>query len=60
MLQKPIINMEPATGKMDNCYQLAHAYVPYQVLGEVYSPSEALCKGTLFPRLYMPYQYERS
>lgn len=57
MPQKPY--MDIMNGKMETHFQLAHAYVPFQVLGEVFSPSEALCKGTLFPKLYMPYQYQR-
>ena len=36
--------------------KLAHAYVPYQVMNKVFSSKEALCKGTLFPELYMPYE----
>lgn len=35
--------------------RLAQAYVPIQVLNQVYSQSEALRRGTLFPELYMPY-----
>ncbi len=34
---------------------LARAYVPFQRINQVFSPSEALMKGTLFPELYMPY-----
>ena len=34
---------------------LARAYVPFQIMGTVYSPREALKKGTLFPELYKPY-----
>lgn len=60
MLQKPYFNaMDYGNNKMDTHFKLAHAYIPFQVLGEVFSPSEALCKGTLFPKLNMPYQYER-
>jgi hypothetical protein len=33
----------------------AHAYVPYQTLSTVYSPSVGLCKGTIFPELDAPY-----
>lgn len=47
---------------MNRCYYerektmlLARAYVPFQRLKQVYSPSEALKRGTLFPELYMPY-----
>ena len=35
---------------------LARAYVPFQIMNQVYSPSEALEKGTLFPELYRPYK----
>lgn len=35
-------------------FRLAHAYVPWQFINGVYSPSEALCHGTLFPELHMP------
>lgn len=38
---------------------LARAYVPFQRLHQVYTPSEALEKGTLFPELYMPYDEEK-
>lgn len=37
-------------------YRLARAYVPYQKMCKVYDPKEALCKGTIFPELYMPYE----
>lgn len=33
---------------------LARACVPMQIMNEVYSPKEALKKGTLFPELYDP------
>lgn len=35
--------------------QLAVAYVPWQNYGAIFSPEEALEKGTLFPDLYRPY-----
>jgi hypothetical protein len=38
---------------------LARAYVPFQRLHQVYTPSEALEKGTLFPELYMSYDEEK-
>ncbi len=38
---------------------LARAYVPFQIMNQVYSPSEALEKGTLFPELYRPYMVSR-
>lgn len=34
---------------------LAMAYVPFQQWGQVYDDSEALCKGTLFPELDLPF-----
>ncbi|NLY54887.1 MAG: spore coat associated protein CotJA [Firmicutes bacterium] len=36
--------------------QLGRAYVPFQVLGEMFTPEQALMKGTLFPDLYRPYK----
>ena len=37
--------------------RLAFSYVPYQKkLGEMYSKSEALNKGTLFKDLYWPFE----
>ncbi len=39
-----------------NEYRLARAYVPFQIMNQVFSPDEALRKGTLFPELYMPYR----
>lgn len=66
MPQKSYSNMDYSAkpnmdynAKMDTHFQLAHAYIPFQVLSDVYGPTEALCKGTLFPKLNMPYQYER-
>ncbi len=44
---------------MPDNFQLARAYVPFQIMNKVYTPREALCKGTLFPELYMPYVEER-
>ena len=35
-------------------FRLAHAYVPWQYYNAIYSPAEALEKGTLFPELCMP------
>jgi len=35
--------------------QLAHAYVPWQYLGQIFSPAEGLAKGTIFPELVSPY-----
>ncbi|MGI6588119.1 MAG: spore coat associated protein CotJA [Peptococcia bacterium] len=35
-------------------FRLAHSYVPWQYYNIVFSPEEALHKGTLFPELCMP------
>jgi len=35
--------------------QLAHAYVPWQYMGRVFSPAEALAHGTIFPELVSRY-----
>ena len=35
--------------------RLAMAYVPFQILCELFKPLEALNKGTAFPELYSPY-----
>jgi hypothetical protein len=52
---------------MDNCIpqetvikniRLAAAYVPYQKLCTLFSPLEALKRGTAFPELYSPYDGE--
>lgn len=37
---------------------LARACVPFQIMNQVFSPREALKKGTLFPELYQPYIIE--
>ena len=38
----------------------ATAVVYYQRKNEdMYEPAEALCKGTIYPSLYMPYTYWR-
>lgn len=36
-------------------FQLAEAYVPYQVLCKVYEPMKGLMNGTIFPELNKPY-----
>lgn len=38
--------------------ELARACIPFQIMEEVYSKSEALKKGTLFPELYKPYHMD--
>jgi hypothetical protein len=46
---------KPGVSTQDFEFQLAHAYVPWQNMGQVFSPAEALAYGTLFPELVMPY-----
>lgn len=36
--------------------RLAQAYVPWQQIGQVFSPAEALAHGTVFPELVSPYK----
>lgn len=43
----------------DPKYKLAHAYVPFQRLGEIYDCKKALCRGTIFPQLDMPYEIKK-
>ena len=38
--------------------QLARAYIPFQTLGELFTPECALLHGTAFLNLYQPYEYE--
>ncbi len=40
--------------------QLARAYVPFQIMNQIFSPEEAFRKGTLFPELYEPYMTGRN
>lgn len=35
--------------------KLARAYIPIQRYGQLFSPQEALMKGTLFPELWSQY-----
>ena len=35
---------------------LAMAYVPIQSWGDTYPPARALCRGTLFPQLDLPFE----
>lgn len=35
--------------------QYAYAYIKFQNTAELYSPENALCAGTVFPVLNMPY-----
>ena len=38
--------------------RLAAAYVPYQYICTLFTPFEALRRGTAFPELYSPYKGE--
>ncbi len=40
--------------------ELARAYIPFQMMNQVFSPNEALRKGTLFPELYRPYRLKEN
>ena len=53
------VNKEPdvKASSLMASVKLAQAYVPWQRYGAIYSPQEALEKGTLFPDLYRPYPY---
>jgi hypothetical protein len=39
--------------------ELAHAYVPFEIMCSTFMPLEALKKGTAFPPLYNVYGWER-
>ncbi|MBC8591532.1 spore coat associated protein CotJA [Wansuia hejianensis] len=41
--------------EQDHKMKLARAYIKFQIMNQVFSPGEALKKGTLFPELYRPY-----
>lgn len=47
--------MQPLQGSMPENPVLAMAYVPFQMLTEIYEPEEALNAGTLFPALDKPF-----
>lgn len=47
--------MNRARHAIDSEYPIAMAYVPWQRWGEVYEPEKALCRGTLFPALDLPF-----
>ena len=51
----PNAPQKPDSQLQDFEFQLAHAYVPWQNINQVFSPAEALAHGTLFPELVMPY-----
>ncbi|NNU75325.1 spore coat associated protein CotJA [Clostridium estertheticum] len=60
-------NKLPKSSASNNCVpqetiikhvRLAAAYVPYQKLCTIFSPLEALKRGTAFPELYSPYDGE--
>jgi len=52
----PNTPQKPGSPLEDFEFQLAHAYVPWQNMVQVFSPAEALSHGTLFPELVMPYK----
>ena len=58
-MKKEYMILDDRYGRNDFELRLAQAYIPSQILGEIYSPREALCNGTLFPELFMPYQIRR-
>lgn len=47
--------MSMNTEDMMSQLRLARVYVPIQQFGAVYSPMQALRRGTLFPDLDIPY-----
>ncbi|HEY8889366.1 MAG TPA: spore coat associated protein CotJA [Clostridium sp.] len=58
---------ETKCSTMNNCIpqetviknvRLAAAYVPYQNLCTIFSPIEAIKRGTVFPELFSPYDGE--
>lgn len=49
------VNKSPVELQINNP-KLAHAYVPFQYITEVYEPDQGLQKATIFPQLYMPYE----
>ena len=40
---------------LGNCPSLAMVYAPVQAFEDLYQPEEALCKGTLFKQLDLPF-----
>jgi hypothetical protein len=52
-----ITNCIPQETVIENV-RLAAAYVPYQCLCTLFTPIEALKRGTAFPELYSPYKGE--
>ncbi|MDF2839565.1 MAG: hypothetical protein K0Q99_336 [Clostridia bacterium] len=50
-----IVTTEVQIPVMPKEFELATAYVPYQVMQKIFEPKKALMKGTIFPELYRPY-----
>jgi len=48
-------NTPPYPGGTMLPLKLAQAYVPWQQMGQVFSPAEALAHGTIFPELVSLY-----
>ncbi|MBQ3226382.1 MAG: spore coat associated protein CotJA [Clostridia bacterium] len=40
--------------EMTPCGRVGYAYVPVQIMNELYSPEVGLEKGTVFPELWIP------
>ena len=40
--------------------RLAFAYVPFQEYKNIYSPDKALCSGTIFKDLNIPFEYYKN
>ena len=55
--QNKVMNCIPQETVIENV-RLAAAYVPYQFLCALFSPVQALSRGTAFPELYSPYTGE--
>ena len=53
-------NNEYESTGLPNNLRYGNAYVPVQVLRNVYSPQEGLMYGTMFPELVYPYYPNQS
>lgn len=52
-MQTPVVNRVRRI--IDNEYPIGMAYVPWQQWNEVFDAETALCRGTLFPELELPF-----
>lgn len=48
-------HIETEMGRFPEKTPIAMAYVPYQQWGETYSHQDALCRGTIFKELDLPF-----